>query len=58
MVFNFTKNHQFSTRLRLEGKILDTVSETKLSGTKVTNDLKWAKNTSFIVKMQRKYKNF
>ena len=54
MVFNFTKNYQFSTRLELEGKILETVSETKLLGTIVTNDLKWGKNTSFIVKKANK----
>ena len=30
MVFNFTKKYQFSTRLKLEGEILDTVSDTKL----------------------------
>ena len=54
MVFNFTKNYQFSTRLKLEGHILETVSETKLLGTIVTNDLKWTKNTSFIVKKANK----
>ena len=54
MVFNFTKNYQFSTRLKLEGEILETVNETKLLGTIVTNDLKWEKNTSFIVKKANK----
>ena len=54
MIFNFSKNHQFSTRLKLEGQILETVSETKLLGTIVTNDLKWKKNTSFIVKKANK----
>ena len=49
MVFNFTKKYQFSTRLRLEGEILDTVSDAKLLGTIVSNDLKW-KNTENIVK--------
>ena len=54
MVFNFTKNYQFSTRLKLEGQILEAVSETKLLGTIVTNDLKWTKNTSFIVQKANK----
>ena len=50
MVFNFTKKYQFSTRLKLEGEILDTVSDTKLLGTIVSDDLKWNKNTENIVK--------
>ena len=50
MVFNFTKNKQFSTRLSLNGKTLETVNEMKLLGTVITNDLKWNKNTHFLVK--------
>ena len=40
----------FNTRLALNNKILETVSETKLLGTIVTNDLKWDRNTEHIVK--------
>ena len=50
MLINFTKNFQFSTRLQLEGKNIDIVSETKLLGVIITNDLKWSKNTNFLVK--------
>ena len=50
MVFNFTRNYQFSTRRQIEGQTLETVQETKLLGTVVSNDLKWNKNTQFIVK--------
>ena len=50
MIFNFTKNYQFSTRLKLEGEIMETVTDTKLLGTIVSNDLKWNKNTENIVK--------
>ena len=50
MVFNFTKKHQFSTRLALNGKTIDTVKEFKLLGTILTNDLKWNKNTKHLVK--------
>ena len=50
MVFNFTKNKQFSTRLSLNGKTLETVNEMKLLGTIITNDLKWNKNTHFLIK--------
>ena len=50
MIFNFTKNYQFSTRLSIQGEPLETVKETKLLGTILTNDLKWQKNTALIVK--------
>ena len=50
MIFNYTKNYQFCTRLKLNGEILETVDETKLLGTVITSDLKWDKNTSHICK--------
>ena len=50
MIFNFTNNYQFSTRLSLQDENLEEVSETKLLGTIVTNDLKWHKNTERIIK--------
>ena len=50
MIFNFSKNHQFSTRLELDGEILEIVNDTKLLGTTISNDLKWEKNTQSIVR--------
>ena len=50
MIFNFTKKFQFSANIELENNIIETESETKLLGTYITNDLKWNKNTSEIVK--------
>ena len=50
MIFNYTHKYQFSTRLKLNNEILETVEETKLLGTIITNDLKWDKNTSYIIK--------
>ena len=50
MIFNFTDDFQFSTRLYLENKLLDTVQETKLLGTMITTDLKWQSNTDMLVK--------
>ena len=50
MIFNFSKNHQFSTRLELENEILEIVKETKLLGTIISDNLKWDKNTENIVK--------
>ena len=49
MVFNFTENMQFTTRLYLENTLLESVKETKLLGTIITTDLKWHKNTHMLV---------
>ena len=40
IIFNFTSNYQFSTRLELEGEVLETVDNAKLFGTNISNDLK------------------
>ena len=65
MIFNFTRNYQFSTRLQLNNVNLEVVNETKLLGTIVSDDLKWEKNTAAIVKksyarmqLLRKVKSF
>ena len=50
MIFNYTHKYQFSTRLAIEGEVLETVAETKLLGTILTNDLRWSKYTPNIVK--------
>ena len=50
MLFNFTKNHKFTTRLTLNNKNIELVKEMKLLGVIVTNDLKWHKNTKHVVK--------
>ena len=50
MIFNFNKNKQFSTRLVLNGKKIETVNEIKLLGTIITNNLKGDKNTKLLVK--------
>ena len=50
IIFNFTKNYQFTTRLDLNGESLEVVKETKLLGTIIQNDLKWDSNTSKLVK--------
>ena len=50
MLFNFTHKYQFSTRLKLDNELLETVTETKLLGTILTSDLKWEKNTNNIIK--------
>ena len=50
MIFNFTKNSQFATRMVLENENVETVTSTKLLGTIITNDLKWNENTAYLVK--------
>ena len=64
-MLNFTKSNQFSTRLTLNGKTLETVKEIKLLGTILTDNLKWEKNIKFLVKrayarmeLLRKISNF
>ena len=50
MIFNFTNNHQFTTRLNVNNKNIEVVDNTKLLGTFITNDLRWDLNTNEIVK--------
>ena len=49
MIFNFTEDHQFTTRLYLQNNLLEVISETKLLGMIITSDLKWHKNTQMLV---------
>ena len=48
IVFNFTRNYQFSTRVHLNDTLLETISETRLLGTIVSSDLKWHANTKML----------
>ena len=50
MVINFTNDCQFSTNLLLEGHHLAQVKETKLLSVWIADDLKWAKNTTELVR--------
>ena len=50
MVFNFSKNLQFSTDIQLNNETIETVPEAKLLGTTITNNLSWNKNTSNLVR--------
>ena len=54
MIFNFSKKYQFTTNLKLKGDKLKVLKETKLLGTVITIDLKWNKNTDYIVKNANK----
>ena len=50
MVFNFTENYQFGTRLQLKDENLEIVDRAKLLGVIITDDLKWEANTESLVK--------
>ena len=50
MLFNFTNNYQFTTRLSLNNENLEVVKSTKLLGVMISDDLKWDENTHYLVK--------
>jgi len=50
MIFNFTNNFKFATRVQLENDNVETVNSTKLLGTIITNDIKWNENTANLIK--------
>ena len=50
MLFNFTENYQFTTRLQLNKQTVEVIDHTRLLGTVISNDLKWNLNTKTIVK--------
>ena len=50
MIFNFTRNYQFSTRIKLNDSLLETISETRLLGSVLTSDLKWHANSDQLTK--------
>ena len=52
------KNSQFSTEIQLNGETIETVNDTKLLGTVVTDKLDWNKNTDCIVKEANKRMSF
>ena len=58
LIFNFSKNYQFSTDVKLKGEQIETVDKIKLLGTTITNDLRWNENTKTIVKESNKRMQF
>ena len=60
MVFNYTRNYQFSTRVHLNDTLLETINETRLIGPIVSSDLKWHANSKMFTKKgyQRKLYEF
>ena len=50
MIFNFTRNFQFSTRLELENDVTEILRETKLLGVIINDHFTWDSNTHSLVK--------
>ena len=50
MLFNFSKKHKFTTNLQIDEETIEVVDQAKLLGVFITNDLKWDKNTEYLVK--------
>ena len=50
MIFNFTKDYQFSSRLKVADNQMEIIRETKLLGVKLNDQLNWDSNTLFLVK--------
>ena len=49
MIFNYTDNYNFTTRMTVNNQNIEVIDSTKLLGTIISNDLKWDKNTTEIV---------
>ena len=50
MLFNFFKKHKFTTNLQIDEETIEVVDQAKLLRVFITNDLKWDKNTDYLVK--------
>ena len=50
MIFNYTNNYQFTTRLNINNQPIEVIDSTKLLGTVLSNDLCWDLNTANLVK--------
>ena len=50
MIFNFTENYKFTTRLQMNNENIEVVKQAKLLGVIISDDLKWDENTKYLVK--------
>ena len=50
VIFGFTEKYKFTTRLKVDNERIEVVSQAKLLGVHITNDLKWDVNTEHLVK--------
>jgi len=54
MIINFAKNYQFSTRLSVDGKLIEKISQARLLGLVLEDNLSWQANTNHIVRQAYK----
>jgi hypothetical protein len=52
MVFNYTDNYKFTTRLQLKGDNIEIVNKIKILGTIVNAKLCWDDNCQYIIKIE------
>ena len=50
IIFNYTNNYKFTTRLKINDKPLEVIDSKRLLGTIISDDLKWDLNCARIVK--------
>ena len=50
MIFNFNHKYQFTTNLSINNIDIQVIEEAKLLGVILSNDLRWEKNTEYIIK--------
>ena len=50
MIFNFSRNHKFTTRLTVNEKHIEVINSTLLLGTIIQDNVKWDLNTARLVK--------
>ena len=49
IIFKYTKNSQFTSRISDEGEVMEEVKQTKLLGVIVNDKLSWESNNQFLV---------
>ena len=54
MIFNFNRDKQFTSEIKLKEEPLEIVDEVKLLGVIITSDLKWRRNTDYLTKKANK----
>ena len=54
IIFNYSRDKQFTTEVKLKGEPLEVVDEVKLLGVIIDSDLKWDKNTKYLVEKANK----
>ena len=54
IIFNFNRDKQFTSEIKLKQEPLEIVNEVKLLGVVITSDLKWHRNTNYLTKKANK----